>query len=76
MGKVGVEPTVYQSHGFTVRCNRHYAYLPLIENVVFFDTYMRGDSSRSVRSKTRDRARLLDAGVIEENRTLIFRATI
>ena len=29
VGKVGVEPTEYQSHGFTVRCNRHYAYLPI-----------------------------------------------
>ena len=76
MGKVGVEPTVFLRHGFTVRCNRRYAYLPLIENVVFFDTYMRGCVSRSAKSETRNRARLLGAGVIEENRTLIFRATI
>ncbi len=32
VGKVGVEPTVYQSHGFTVRCNRHYAHLPIWGN--------------------------------------------
>ncbi len=32
VGKVGVEPTVYQSHGFTVRCNRYYAYLPMWGN--------------------------------------------
>ena len=76
MGKVGLEPTVFLRHGFTVRCNRHYAYLHLIENVVFLDIYMRGGVSRSAKSETRNCARALGAGVIEENRTLIFRATI
>ena len=28
MGKVGLEPTVFLCDGFTVRCNRRYAYLP------------------------------------------------
>ena len=39
MGKVGVEPTVYQSHGFTVRCNRHYAHLPIYRHSYSGDDY-------------------------------------
>lgn len=52
VGKVGLEPTVYQSHGFTVRCTRRYAYLPILVYVVFRIFSVRGGYSRSIRSET------------------------
>ena len=78
VGKAGIEPAMFTARVADLQSAAFasYAYLPLIENVVFFDTYMRGCVSRSAKSETRNCARLLGAGVIEENRTLIFRATI
>ena len=37
VGKVGVEPTVFLRHGFTVRCNRHYAHFPLVAEGLGFE---------------------------------------
>ena len=34
VGKVRAEPTVFPRHGFTVRRNRHYAYLPILSFVI------------------------------------------
>ena len=78
MGKAGIEPAMFTARVADLQSAAFasYAYLPKFVYVMFRKYLMRGGNSRSVKSETRDRARLLDAGVIEENRTLIFRATI
>ena len=34
VGGVGVEPTMFLRHGFTARCNRHYAHPPKCQNFI------------------------------------------
>ena len=72
VGKVGVEPTVYQCHGFTVRCNRHYAYLPISLMCPKIKTMLRPERHRSdsllrcrVRGHCAPPLRLASAEIVE-----------